>query len=191
MTLFRKIMAGAFIVSLAAAIPSQSPAQRRKRPDFMRHTEAELKAAQKKTKVNAKYIRDGATFRGKLKMEESGAYMNMGDVSIMFSGGRYHFDFESADLKVKHYRTMTKKDQYDAGISDYAYNNTYDHKQMFENFDSSGMYEVVEQYGDVKLILYSGDSKEKTFMTVALDSADAQSFRFESGLHVFDMSFAK
>lgn len=185
-----KTITFAALIMLTVLMPIAADAQRRGRPGSMRHTEAEAQQATKKTVVKAKYIHDGVTFKGQLLMVGEAGALKMGDVSIAFSGGKYRFIFDSADLKMKKLRSSTRDERIKEGISEYEYNNSYEYKQMMEDIDYRGKYAVVEQYGKYTLYLYDGDNTDRTFMKAELSGADATSFVCEEGIYTFDMKLS-
>lgn len=166
-----------------------APAQRRARPGSMRHTQAEMTEAQKKTTVKGRYICDGSRFKGQVLITGDAGGIKVGDAVITFSAGRYNFDFTSGELSMR--TSYTKDERIKKGISDYAYENSWKKEKIGEDFYSKGKYAIIKQYDKVTLYLYSGDDTNTVFATIPLEDANASSFQFYEDNFLFDMKLAR
>lgn len=164
------------ILSLLFCAPGIE-AQRRARPGSMKHTNAEVVEKQKVTKLNCKYIHDGSTFNGEVFMVGEGAMLPIGKAKIVFRGGRYAFSFENAEFKVNKFAAMNQDERLKKGISKYRYDNSYESKKLGQDFDYSGKYATIEQYGEKWLILYCGNSDD-IYAKIPLNSVNDSSFEY-------------
>lgn len=172
----------------AKAGDDETPRQRRKRPGSMTHTEAEVQNAKKITKVQARYIRDNSLFSGDVYMVGVDGGIKVGDATMSFRGGRYYFGFESAEFDMR--EASTRDERMKKGISEYAYEHSWKKEKLGQDFQHSGKYEVVEQYGKTHLILYDGDS-DNVFAKIPLSGANDSSFELSEDNFLFRMSHVR
>lgn len=158
-----------------SSIQDDGTRTRRKRPGQMKHTEAEVQNVKKITKVNARYIHDGVTMNGGVYMTGDAGAIKVGDAVMQFRSGKYYFGFESAEFDMRD--ASTRDERRKKGISEYEYNHSWKKEKIGGDFQHSGKYEVVEQYGKIHLILYNGDTSEE-FAKILLTSATDSSFDF-------------
>lgn len=182
-------------VAVAAALPAgvsaqagdDAPRARRKRPGSMHHNEAEVESARRITKVNARYIRDNARFRGGVYMTGGAGAIKVGDVALRFAAGKYHIAFVSASFDMRD--ASTREDRRKAGITEFEYEHSWQKEKIGDDFEYAGRYEVVEQYGKINLVLYDGNS-DAVFAKIPLHSANEKSFEFSEDDFLFQFDYA-
>ncbi len=171
----KRLYACLILVLCAILNATVADAQRRARPGSMRHSEAEIAARMKVTKLSCRYIKDGATFEGPIYMTGEVGGIKIGDAIITFSKGHYLLSFDAAKFKVKKHSYMTDEERRRKGISQYEYENAWEHKKLGQDFDYGGKYATIEQYGSKWLILYQGDS-DSIYAKIPINSISDSSF---------------
>ncbi|MCM1153473.1 MAG: hypothetical protein NC328_07460 [Muribaculum sp.] len=160
-------------------------AQRRSRPGSMKHSERETKDYYYGSKVSAKYISDGHTFKG---TAGEGPY-KIGDVTIKFSGGRWHMNFAGQEFKTR--EALSKQERQRRGITDYQYENSWKSENLAGDFSSSGLYKVINKEGRYYLYLYDGDTDKEVFGKATLSGLNDQDFEFETLGFPFKLKLVK
>lgn len=183
MRIFRFITTVAIICCMAPIY--NADAQRRARPNSMKHADTEVKDAMKSTKVNATYIHDGARFSGPVYMVGEAGGIKIGNSVLTFKGGKYYINYTAGEFSMR--EASTRDERRKKGISEFAYEHSWKNEKLGSDFDYSGKYEVVEQYGNIHLILYDGTS-DNVFAKIPLDSAKASSFEFAEDDFLFKFS---
>lgn len=163
-------------------------AQRRARPGSMKHTEADVRNAQKTTQLKGLYIRDNSTFGGDVYMTGEAGGIKIGTAKIRFAGGHYRLTFNAGEFSMR--TSLSKKERIDKGITEYEYDNSWENEKLGEDFEYSGKYKILEQYGKIALILYNGDT-DKEYARIALTSANDKEFEFSDNDLLMPMKLIK
>lgn len=140
-------------------------AQRRQRPDSMKHTEAEIENKRKEEIVKCTYIKNGNTFTGDVYATGEAGYIKIGTSAINFSNGHYKLTFTSGEFKVRDVQTPRNRGRY----------NPWRNEKIFNNFTQSGKFATFKKNGSVYLRLYDGESSD--YITdIPLENVGANSF---------------
>lgn len=166
----------AFLMLLLGANPAFS--QRRKRPDYMKHTEADAQNVTKITAVKALHIKDNTIFGGDVYMVGDAGGIKIGNAQIAFRNGHYTFTYTSKEFEMR--EASTRDERLQKGITEYEYENSWKNEKLGSDFGHKGKYAVQEQYGTLNLILYDGDTKN-VFAKIPLSSPNTDSFEFQEG----------
>lgn len=140
-------------------------AQRRQRPDSMKHTEADVENARKTVPVKCTYIRDGKTFSAVAWAVGMAGKMKIGDVTLTFSKGRYRLNFISTEVYIKESVPMWKQPRY----------NPWKLEKLGNDFIQEGRYETFRKSGKLFLRLYYGDTNGY-ISDIPLDGPDTTHF---------------
>ena len=177
--------------------PLSASAQRRGRPGSMKHTEAEVLQKQAEVrrqqggvKISCKYIANGHIFEGPVYMTGDAGAIKIGDAAIIFTGGNYKLSFDAAKFKIKKYPSMTDAERARRGISKYEYENSWEYKELGQDFEYGGKYATIEQGSGKWLVLYNGDS-ENVFAKIPISGVNANSFELNEDGMLVQMSLAK
>lgn len=153
----------------------EAVAQRRTRPGSMQHSSSEVINKKKITKVKCQYVKDGAIFAGPIYLTfDVGGGTKIGDGVIAFNKGRYMLSFEAEKFRVKNEK----------------YRNVWEYQKLGQDFDYGGKYETIEQYSQIWLILYDGDS-ENEFARIPIDNLNSDSFELRQDNMLIRMSYVK
>ena len=154
------------VVSLLLAGVGESVcAQRRQRPDSMKHSEADVKNARKTDPVKCTYVRDGKSFSAVAWAVGMAGKMKIGDVTLKFSKGHYRLDFSAAEVYMKESVPKWEQPRY----------NPWKLEKLGNDFVQEGRYETFSKSGKLYLRLYYGDSNGY-ISDIPLDSSDATQF---------------
>ena len=124
-------------------------AQRRTRPNSMKHASNEVEQASAITKIKATHIHDGVTFAGTVYVANNGSAIKIANTSIQFKNGKYYFTFKnSTDAKVNKYHAMPEEERRKKGITQDVYDRGWTEAKLGEDFNGSGKYEVIKQYNN-------------------------------------------
>lgn len=170
---------------LCVVLSFDAEAQRRARPGSMKHADTEVKDAMKKTKVQATYIHDGARFTGPVYMTGGAGAIKIGEAALSFKAGKYYINYTAGEFAMRD--ASTRDERIKKGISEYQYEHSWKDEKLGQDFAYSGKYEVMEQYGDIHLILYDG-ATDKVFAKIPLESAKASSFELYEEDFLFKFS---
>lgn len=150
---------------LLLIILSPLQAQRRQRPDSMKHTESEIENKRKEEIVNCTYIKNGNTFSGDVYATGEAGYIKIGTSSIRFSNGHYKLTFTSGEFKVRD--VQTPKDRWKF--------NPWRSEKIFNDFTQSGKFATFKKNGRIYLRLYDGETSD--YITdIPLENIGANSF---------------
>lgn len=84
-------------------------AQRRSRPDSMKHADAEVKDAMKKTTIHATNICDGARFSGPVYMVGDAGGIKIGNSVLTFKGGKYYIKYTAGEFSMREASTRDER----------------------------------------------------------------------------------
>lgn len=174
--ILKKVLLYTLLSALAISVPTD--AQRRSRPGSMKHSASEVENKKKIVNLKCKYIKDGAVFQGPVYMVGDAGGIKIGDAAILFRAGRYILSFDAAKFNVRKYAAMTDEQLRQKGISKYEYETSWEKKKLGEDFDYTGKYATIEQYGQKWLILYNGDT-EREYAKIPLNSINDNSFELQ------------
>ena len=162
------------LLLLTFLTPSDVMAQRRSRPGSMKHTQTEIDNHRKETPATATYIRNNAYFEGPI------SYMGTktGTGGLMFINGRYIFSFDAAKFKTR------------TANSDDWRKRLWGYEKISEDFEHSGKYKVIKQYGEIALILYDKDS-DNIFAKIPLSSADTKTLEIDQDGFLIKLTFVR
>lgn len=147
-------------------------AQRRGRPDSMKHTEKDVEEMRKVETVKCKFICNGHTFHSDVYQVGSAGKMKIGTAILSFTNGHYKLKFKSVEVMVRDVLPPKEK---------YRYNPWYTDK-LGNDFTLEGAFETFKKLGKLYLRLYDGDSNN--YITdFPIDSPDSKEFSlFEDDL---------
>lgn len=171
----RLISATLAVVFVIGTLSADETRTRRRRPGSMQHTEADVRNAQKVTKLTGRYIRDGKVFTGPVYMTGDAGGIKIGNARLAFRNGGYTLSYTAGEFEMR--KSSTRSDRLREGISEYAYEHSWKDEKLGKDFAHAGRYEIAEQYGKIHLILYDGSTKG-VFAKIPLVSANDNSFEF-------------
>ena len=140
-------------------------AQRRQKPDSMKHTEADVINARKTEPVKCSYVRDGMTFYATAWAVGMAGKMKIGDVKLSFSKSRYRLVFTAVEVYMKESIPMWEQPRY----------NPWKLEKLGNDFVQEGKYETFRKSGKLFLRLYYGDTNGY-ISDIPLDGPDARHF---------------
>ncbi|MBD5189288.1 MAG: hypothetical protein HDS95_03315 [Bacteroidales bacterium] len=192
-----KTFIAASLLLAVALNPLSTDAQRRGRPGSMKHTEtevlqkqAEVRRQQEGTKISCRYICNGHIFEGPVYRTGAAGGIKIGDAAIIFSGGKYKLSFDAAKFKIKKYPVMTDAELARRGISKYEYENSWEYKELGQDFEYGGKFDTLEQGGGKWLVLYNGDT-DNIFAKILISGVNADSFELDEDEMLVRMSLTK
>ena len=140
-------------------------AQRRQRPDSMKHTETDVENARKTETVKCTYVKDGKTFSAIAWAVGMSGKMKIGDVVLSFSKGLYKLFFTATEVYMKESIPKWEQPRY----------NPWRLEKLGNDFVQEGRYETFRKSGKLFLRLYYGDSNG--YITdIPLDGANTDHF---------------
>lgn len=184
----QRIVTLCLVAIMSLSVCNTLSAQRRARPGSMKHTEADVRNAQKTTQLKGLYIRDNSTFGGDVYMIGDAGSIKIGTAEIRFTGGHYRLIFDSGEFSMR--TSLSKKERIEKGITEYEYDHSWKNEKLGEDFEYSGKYNIQEQYGKISLILYNGDT-DKEYARIALTSANDKEFEFSDDDLLMTMKLIK
>ena len=152
--------------------PEPSAAQRRGRPDSMKHTEKDVEEMRKVEIVNCKFISNGHTFYSDVYQVGGAGKMKIGTAILSFTNGYYKLKFNSVEVMVRDVLPPKERNRYNPWYSD----------KLGNDFTLEGKFETFKKLGNLYLRLYDGNSKN--YITdFPLESPDSKEFSlFEDDL---------
>lgn len=160
---------------LLCLTPLSSSAQRRSRPGSMKHSQTEIDNRMKVTKVSATYIHDNSYFTGPIYRTGSyGGGIKIGTGGLYFTNGKYMFSFDAAKFKF-----IDRKEG--------SYVRSH-YEKLAQDFEHSGKYEILQQYGQINLVLYDGDT-DNVFASIKLSSAQTKNIEMSEDGFLIQLSY--
>lgn len=140
-------------------------AQRRQRPDSMRHTEADVANARKTETVKCTYVRDGKSFYADAWAVGAAGKMKIGTVVLSFNKGHYRLNFTATEVYTRETVPMWERPKY----------NPWRLEKLGNDFVQRGRYETFSKFGRLYLRLYDGDSN-RYITDIPLNNKDTSRF---------------
>lgn len=141
----------------------ETEAQRRAKPNSMKHSNEEIKDVLRETPVTCTYIKNNNTFVADVGYGDGGTHaMKIGTATLTFKGGKYSISVKSIQVKTK----STSKD---------VPRNRWKKENLYDNFAMTGKFETFEKNKKIYLRLYEDESGGR-FPDIELTGKDAKSF---------------
>lgn len=142
----------------------ETEAQRRQKPDSMKHSNEEIEDVLREIPVTCAYINNNNTFVADVGYGNGDPHaMKIGTATLTFKEGKY-------SIQVKSIKVKTKSTSYDEP------RNRWKKENLYENFTMTGKFETFEKNKKIYLRLYEDESGGR-FPDIELTGKDAKSFR--------------
>lgn len=172
-----------FLSSLALGLlmilaPVSAFAQRRSKPDNMKHSEQEIINKRKMDPVKCTYIKNGSSFKGDVYATGLSGAIKIGTSTLTLSNGHYTLNFTAAKFDTRDVLRPQEKGRY----------NPWRKEKLMNDFVQKGKFSTFKKNGRIYLRLYVDDT-EDYITDVPLSSADVKSFKIDEDGLLFEFNY--
>ena len=139
-----------FTLLLVSLILFDVSAQKRSRPNSMRHSEQDVINFNKTTPTTCTYISNGHTFSGDVYATGMAGRIKIGTSTLSLRGGRYTLTFKGSNFQMRDVLPPQEKGRF----------NPWRSEQLSNDFTQKGKYETFTKGSLLFLRLYDGDSAD-------------------------------